>query len=126
MIDGALNDRLSSPGEDTRQIVECVVYGSAVESEGRDIHHVIRRKIAATRAAPGVLDGLAAIPIREDTEEARGVSSYRVFEVLPCNTISRASWRKHKIYARMEDVPREVEHHLEKLEEVPQIGRAHV
>ena len=48
MIDGALRHRLSSRGEDTRQIVERAVYASAVDLEGRDIHHVIRRKIAVT------------------------------------------------------------------------------
>ena len=50
MILGALSDRLLSRGEDMRQIVERAVYRSAVGSEERDVHRVIRRKIAVTRA----------------------------------------------------------------------------
>ena len=49
MILGVLSDRLLSRSEDTRQIVERAVYRSDVDSEERDIHHVIRRKIAVTR-----------------------------------------------------------------------------
>ena len=44
MIDGGLVDRLSSCGEDTRQIVERVVYRSAVDSEERDIHQYRREE----------------------------------------------------------------------------------
>ena len=116
---GALSDRLLSRGEDMRPIVERAVYRSAVDSEERDVHRVMRGKIAVTRAAPSVLDGLITVPIREDTRGARGASSARVFEVLPCSAVSQASWGKHKIRARMEDVPRDVGHDSEKLDEVP-------